>query len=141
MSVILYTKKEVHQKMADAYEELKYVFVLGTIVEKTDEKFYKAMRQLYFCNVATWLYQYGKERAFKPEELAVIDSFDELKGNPDYTKKLHESLSDFTHAWTSLTYNLIANDGTQFIQREAVETIEQLIVVFTMELCDRIRQK
>lgn len=137
MSVILYSKQEVYQQMADAYEELKYVFVFGTDVEKTDVKFYKALRQLYFCNVATYLYQYDHSGFTKPTEY----SFQELQGVPDKSKKAYESLSSFSHAFTSLTYNLIANDGSQFTVLEAIDTIQQLLIVFTMEVCDRLKQK
>ena len=134
MSVILYSKKEVYQQMADAYEELKYVFVFGTDVEKNDLKFYKALRQLYFCNVATYLYQYDNTEP-------ASYSFNELQGIPDKSKKAYESLSSFVHAFTSLTYNLIANDGSQFTVLEAIDIIQQFIIVFTMEVCDRLKQK
>ena len=138
MSVILFNKDEVYQKMADAYEEMKYVFTFGEDQEAKARKFYSNLRKLYYCNVATYMYQYNTEVGRVDGN---FEPFVGLEGKPDMSKKLYESLSNFLDAWSSLQYNLVANDGTHFMAKDVEEFIQGLIEVFSTELCSRIKNK
>jgi hypothetical protein len=77
MSVILFTKEEVYQELADAYEVLKRIL---TYRSENDMKFYKALRWLYFANAATFLCQYHDDTPLSKEELSAVDPFIELEG-------------------------------------------------------------
>src|SRR5690242_5285024 len=109
MSVILYSKEEVYQEMADAYEGLKYL--LHGCWSVDDVKFYKSLRRLYFANVATYLCQYHDDTPLSEAELTSIDGFMFLEGKKDTTLTNLDKVNSFLSAWTGLQYNLTTNDG------------------------------
>lgn len=140
MSVILFSKNQVYQEMADAYEDLKHVLPFSSDREVHTE-FYKSLRRMYFANVATWLCQYHAESPLPEQELLSIDTFQELEGNLTQGKKEYEALNDFIHAWDSLKYNTYTNDGEQYIAKDAYQFIDNLVIKFSTEVIDRMTKR
>ena len=134
MSVILFSKNEVYKTMANAYEDLKHLLVHPG---ENDERFYKALRRLYFANVATFLCQYYDDSPLHPDELTNIDPFQELEGKQTPTRPWRESLHDFLSAWSSLKYNLVTNDGEQYLAKDSYEFMEML----SMWLCRAVLER
>src|SRR5437763_14439337 len=116
MSVILFSKTEVYQDLADAYERLKYLRYNRT--QETYDQFYKALRRLYFANVATYLCQYHDETPLSQEALMHIDPFVSIEGNNRFAGDL-EALAVFLSAWGRVQYNLMTNDGERYRATEA----------------------
>ena len=67
MSVIQFSKDQVFQELADSFEELKDLLFHRNW---KDERFYKALRRLYFANVATYLCQYHDDSPLSVSELS-----------------------------------------------------------------------
>ncbi len=136
MSVILFSKEEVYQPMADAYEGLKHLLRPYQVVD--DEKFYKSLRRLYFANLATYLCQYHDNTHLSESDLKAIDGFVTLEGkhNPDYSNL--ELVNSFISNWRSLAYNLTTNDGEQYIAKEAQEYIEFLVSIFSRKVLEQL---
>ncbi len=134
MSVMLFSKNGVYQMMADAFEELK-----GLLQDHTwkDERFYKALRRLYFANVATFLCQYHDDSPLSKDELTTIDPFQGLEGKPDPSRQQLDSLHGFLSAWNSLKYNLVTNDGEKYLAKDSFDFIEQLAQTFSLEVSKR----
>ncbi len=127
MSVILFDTSEVYLDMADAYEGLKHR--LQTSAD-ADARFYKALRRIYFANVATFLCQYHDDTPLRPEELATISPFQHLGGAAqasvrDTTAALAQH---FLSAWSALTYNLVTNDGEMYRACDSFAHLEALAV-------------
>src|SRR5947208_16967681 len=99
MSVILFSKHEVYQQLADAYEGLKHLRLSQG--KDYDAHFYKSLRRLYFANVATYLCQYHDDSPLEPNELCALDPFQELQGKADIQATDVEELSRFLEAWRS----------------------------------------
>jgi hypothetical protein len=126
MSVILFSRSEVYKEMADSYEGLKACLTRAgySCSENYDYQFYNSLRRLYFANVATFLCQY---HAHTPEDIKniSIDTFADFpKGTPNDHSTILERADVFLQAWSSLQYNLITNDGEQFIPKQAQEFIQ-----------------
>src|SRR5437763_16223722 len=117
MSVILFSKTEVYQDLADAYERLKYLRYNRT--QETYEQFYKALRRLYFANVATYLCQYHDNTSLLAAEAKSIDGFTELQGRCDSVTRKMDLFHKFLCAWRALQYNLVTNDGEKYTPIEA----------------------
>src|SRR5579859_5121000 len=117
MSVILFSRTDQFQKLADVYETIKPT--LGIYWNRTDAEFYNALRRLYFANVATYLCQYHDHTPLLAGELAAIDPFQELKGTPNPNVTVLECAATFLSVWGSLKYNLTTNDGEVY---EATES-------------------
>jgi hypothetical protein len=130
VSVILYQPDEVYQQLANAYEGLKHL-----IDPRTEEKerFYKSLRRLYFANVATYLCQYHDDTPLVKEELGAIGPGFMPKGQSQGRTEI-EDLSEFLHAWASLRYNLITNDGEQYRAQDAYDCINELALFFSREV-------
>src|SRR5215208_2884737 len=92
MSVILFQSTEVYQEMADAFEEIKYLLKYRSW---GDERFYKALRRLYFANVATYLCQYHDDSPLSQEELTAIESFQKLDGKRRLNRTPVQSINAF----------------------------------------------
>jgi len=135
MSVILFSKDEVYQDLADAYERLKYLCFNRS--QEKDNQFYKSLRRLYFANVATYLCQYHDDSALPEEELTHIDTFMELEGKNRFESNL-EALNTFLSAWGSLKYNLITNDGEYYQATEAARTVHDLADLFSREVISQL---
>ena len=137
MSVILFSKSEVYQEMADSYEGLKHlVREYGDAIN--DEKFYKSLRRLYFANVATYLCQYHDDNPLSDEELKSVDTFMEIEGKRNEFKTNTQDLHEFLSAWGSLQYNLVTNDGEEYEAKEAKAYIEKLVRMWTKEIVERV---
>jgi len=136
MSVILFTKSEVFQEMADEYEGLKHLQrVYGNI---DDEKFYKSLRRLYFANVATFLCQYHDDSPISSEELQGIETFQDIEGEKSIVGDNVKRLNRFLDAWNSLQYNLITNDGEKYVAKESEEYIKSLIDLWTKGVLENL---
>ena len=99
MSVILFSKEEVYQELADSYEGLKGILRRRP---EDDERFYKALRRLYFANVAAYLCQYHDDSPLGSDELAGIDPFQDLQGPADPFLSTAEKVARFITALDSL---------------------------------------
>lgn len=126
MSVILFSKKEVYQKMADSYETMSSIYNRHFYIsdpESHKQNFYRSLRRMYFANVATFLCQYHDET---PEtDLSFIDPFTELEGKNHYDyMTIEEGVDQFLQAWSSLEYNTTTNDGEQYIAKEGHEFLK-----------------
>src|SRR5256885_1471752 len=114
MSVILFSKGEVFQELADAYEGLKPLLRPIASQEEEDEEFYLALRRLYFANVATYLCQYHDETPLSAEELQGIDPFVGLQGHTKPLTTKLVMLYTFLSAWGLVKYNLTTNAGETY---------------------------
>lgn len=123
MSVILFNKGEVFQRLADAYEGLKQVIEAS---EEDDKSFYKSLRRLHFANVATYLCQYHDDTLLSDAELAGIDPFISLQGEADPLQSDLEKLNQFIGEWSHLQYNLVTNDGEEYQATTAYEFMNGL---------------
>src|ERR1700738_5287112 len=123
MSVILFSRREVYQELADAYEGLKH---LQDFSEGKNDKFYKSLRRLYFANVATFLCQYHDGTPLLEEELKGIETFAEIEGHPEKGKSSLFYAFQFLYLWGRLKYNLSTNDGEFYEAREAFAYIQEL---------------
>ena len=143
MSVILFSKEEVYQELADSYEGLKSVMRRAHMpfTQEDDAKFYKALRRLYFANVAAYLCQYHDESPLGPDELAEIDPFLDLQGHADPYLSTAEKVARFIGALDRLTYNLATNDGEMFIAKDSFEHLESLARRYAREFFESQRQK
>ena len=110
MSVILFQSTGVYQEMADAYEALQGVL---DSTEAERSRFYKALRRIYFANVATFLCQYHDDTPLPDEELTRIETFQAVEGHMTQLS-LTQAAHQFLQAWMSLKYNLVTNDGEEF---------------------------
>jgi hypothetical protein len=84
MSVILFSPQEVYKDLADSYESLKGFMRLHAYMvfnEEADGKFYKALRRMYYANVACFLCQYHDDTPLGEDELKSISTFQELQGD------------------------------------------------------------
>jgi hypothetical protein len=131
MSVILFEKEEVYQQMADAFEDLKHLLRYRSW---GDGRFYKALRRLYFANVACYLCQYHDDSPLSAEELITIDPFMELTGKKRVERSPVKSASLFLEAWSSLKYNLTTNDGEEYIARDSCAFLDDLAQQFSREV-------
>jgi len=138
VSVILFTKEEVYQDLADAYERLKYLRYDRS--QEKDGQFYKSLRRLYFANVATYFCQYHDDTPLSENELTHIDSFKELQGEDRFTSDL-EALDAFLSAWGRLQYNLVTNDGERYQAKEAFTVIAGLAELFSREVVSNLTKK
>jgi hypothetical protein len=134
MSVILFAKKDVYQEMADAFEDLKRVLAYRSW---SDGVFYKALRRLYFANVAAFLCQYHDDSPLSAKELANIDPFIELTGKRRPERSLIESAHAFLAAWASLKYNLTTNDGEEYKATKSSEFMDGLALSFCSAVLER----
>jgi hypothetical protein len=138
MSVILFSKDDVYQELADAYERLKFLRYNRT--QEKDDQFYKSLRRLYFANVATFLCQYHDDTPLADNELTQIDSFMELEGKNRFKSDL-EALNAFLSAWGRLQYNLVTNDGEYYQAKEACKVIADLAEFFSSEVVRNLTTK
>ena len=125
MSVILFDPSDVYQEMADAYEGLKHRL---PATEQADARFYKALRRIYFANVATFLCQYHDDTPLRPEELCAISPFQHLAGDARAGDRATaaEQAEQFCSAWARLTYNLVTNDGEMYHACDSFALLEAL---------------
>jgi len=137
MSVILFTKSEVFQTMADSYEGLKQ-YMRGhysTFTEEYDSQFYMALRRLYFANVACFLCQYHDDTPLGVDELSAIETFaEDMTGKPELGLTPLQQASKFLQAWGSLKYNLVTNAGEWFIAQKSFDFINDLAVRYSYAL-------
>lgn len=133
MSVILFSKSDVYQDLANMYEGLKR-HIQATSDE--DYKFYKSLRRLYFANVATFLCQYHDDSPLSKDELQEIDPFIDLQGKAIPGMSLLEKLNLFLGSWGSLQYNLVTNDGEMYQGKEAYEYINYLALRLSREVVE-----
>ena len=134
MSVILFESTEVYQDMADAYEGLKW-HLRGRV---TDEGFYKALRRLYFANVAAYLCQYHDDSPLSPDELQAISPFQTLDPNPEvgFSRTSPQLAQQFLAAWSHLKYNLVTNDGECYQARDSFELLDALALALAESVLD-----
>ena len=135
MSVILFSSSNdsVFAEMARSYEHLKSF--TGA------HNFYKALRRLYFANVACFLCQYHDESPLGQEELLSIETFtnmDCLKSGPILPPG--EAVNTFLEAWGSLNYNLCTNDGEFYKPLESHELITNLAQSYGRALASSITE-
>ena len=126
MSVILFSKNEVYRIMANSYETLagvynRHFFISDPLVKR--DNFYRALRRIYFANVACFLCQYHDDTPEKNLD-SFIDSFQELEGKLE-SISLAEAVNNFLQAWSSLNYNLVTNDGEKFIAKDSYELLNE----------------
>ncbi len=136
MSVILFSKAEVFQDLANAYERLKSRLIFHNAEE--DYKFYKSLRRLYFANVATYLCQYHDDTPLNDNELQAIETFSEIQGKANPLLSEVEALHIFLSAWGSLRYNLVTNDGERYEAKEAYECITSLALTFSRSIIETL---
>jgi hypothetical protein len=108
--------------MASAYMALKH-HLLDT--EDDTNRFYKALRRMYFANVATYLCQYHDDSRLSEKELLSIDTCQEISAEVKESG-IMENVRAYLRAWGSLKYNTITNDGEQYIARESYEYLQGL---------------
>ncbi len=135
MSVILFSKQEVYQDLADAYERLKYL--RKTLTQEKDGQFYKSLRRLYFANVAAYLCQYHDDSPLSKAELTHIDPFMALNGKNRFQSDL-AAFHAFLTAWGRLQYNLITNDGEHYQAKEAFSVLTDLAEFFSREVVSNL---
>jgi Ser/Thr protein kinase RdoA (MazF antagonist) len=125
MSVILFDPSDVYQEMADAYEGLKHRLHADAAA---DARFYKALRRIYYANVATFLCQYHDDTPLTPDELGAISPFQTVAGDARAggRRTPAELARQFLSAWSLLTYNLVTNDGEMYRACESFEQLEAL---------------
>jgi Ser/Thr protein kinase RdoA (MazF antagonist) len=138
MSVILFEKTEVYQELANSFEELKHLF---TSRSWGDEQFYKALRRLYFANVATFLCQYHDNTPLSENELTALDPFQQLDGKRTLNRPIAESAYRFLAAWSSLKYNLCTNDGEKYQARESYAFVESLALRISQEVLEVLQNQ
>jgi hypothetical protein len=129
MSVILFNKNEIYQDMADAYESLKeFMRAMGyrSFSQDDDTKFSKALRRLYFANVASFLCQYHDDTPEKGDISQLIDPFVDVQGHSLPELSPAELIWSFTKDLQSLEYNLCTNDGGVFVEQASLEYIKDL---------------
>jgi hypothetical protein len=136
MSVILFSKSEVYQELANAYEGLKHL--LRPYGEIEDAKFYKSLRRLYYANVATYLCQYHDDTPLLESELKSIDTFQEISGVVDTYSLDEVRLYRFVSAWNSLQYNLTTNDGEVYQAKESSEYLTSLVDQWTRRVLESL---
>jgi len=139
MSVILFsTNGEVYTTMAQSYEELKSFTTaktFRTFSSDDDNTFYKALRQIYFANVACYLCQYHSDTPLSKDTLASIETFEAFKKPTGSSGKSPQSLvNDFVDAWGLLDYNLCTNDGELYKAVNSYNYIEALAQYYTRAL-------
>jgi hypothetical protein len=141
VSVILFSKAEVYQTMADSYEGLKHLLRPFYTVEDEESKFYTSLRRLYFANVAAYLCQYHDEPPLSKEELQAIDPFLEIQGQAQPNRTSLTNLAAFLKAWASLRYNLTTNAGEQYKPCEAFAYMEGLARRLTEAVVEQLVQE
>jgi hypothetical protein len=119
------------QELADSFEELKTLLPHRSW---SDDRFYKALRRLYFANVATYLCQYHDDSPLSATELSAIEPFVELTGRKTPGRPLENSAHAFLEAWSDLKYNLRTNDGEQYTARDSYEFMEYLALWIAKEV-------
>jgi hypothetical protein len=131
MSVILFSKREVYQTMANAFEDLKNLILFNYELEDT---FYKALRRIYFANVAAYLCQYHDDTPLTAEDWSRIDPFIDLRGVGNPTRPVMVALHDFFSSWGSIKYNCTTNDGELYRAKESYTFMENLAIT----LCELV---
>lgn len=124
MSVRLFSRTDDFQPLADAYETLKPL--LGSQWSGTNEQFYKALRRLYFANVATYLCTYHDDTPLSEDELTAIEPFQELKGQPKANATPLACAYEFMRVWGQLKYNLITTDGEEYVATHSHQFMNRL---------------
>ena len=129
MSVILFSShKDVFSTMAQSYEGLKEFTLIGAYLcfdAYTDYRFYKALRRLYFANVACYLCQYHDDTPLPPSDLQRIETFADFKApQPDRSATYEEMIQAFLSAWSAVKYNLRTNDGEFYKAIDSFDHIE-----------------
>jgi hypothetical protein len=134
MSVILFEPSEVYQDLADAYEGLKW----HLRDRVTDNEFYKALRRLYFANVATYLCQYHDDSPLSADELRAISPFQTLAGDrhAGFVQTSPQLARQFLAAWSRLKYNLVTNDGECYQARDSFELLDALALSLAESVLD-----
>src|SRR5262249_12789464 len=126
--------QEVYKDLADSYESLKGFmrhYACMTFNEEADGKFYKALRRMYYANVACFLCQYHDDTPLNEKELTSISTFQELpEAEQDWTKPVEYHLHRFLLAWGSLCYNLVTNDGEEYRAQESYRYIQALVILY-----------
>ena len=120
MSVILFNSTGVYQDMADAYETLRRLL---SVTDEERHKFYKALRRIYFANVATFFCQYHDDTPLRDEELARIETFQGVEGTVTWLSTMRAA-EQFLRAWMALKYNLVTNDGEEFRATDSYAYLE-----------------
>jgi hypothetical protein len=125
MSVILFDPSEVYEEMADAYAGLKYRLHADADAEA---RFSKALRRIYYANVATFLCQYHDDTPLSDDELQAISTFQTLTPNPAVGRDCTdvELAHHFLAAWSLLNYNLMTNDGECYQARDSIAFLDAL---------------
>ncbi|SRR6266496_1053973 len=136
MSVILFSKDDLYQDLANAYERLKHHLI--TQNDDEDYKFYNSLRRLYFANVATYLCQYHDDTPLPAGDLQAIETFSQIQGKANPRLSEVEALHIFLHAWGSLQYNLVTNDGERYEATEACEFIASLASIFSRRVIETL---
>src|SRR5947209_7014216 len=122
MSVILFRPCEVYREMASAYTAL--IHHLHDTEDDTN-RFYKALRRMYFANVAAYLCQYHDDSPLSEKDLLEIDTFQDLSATVEESGIL-ENVRMYLKAWGSLKYNTVTNDGECYIARDSYEYLQDL---------------
>jgi len=122
MSVILFDIAEVYQEMATAYEGLKHM-----LYQSEDDRvaFYKALRRMYFANVAAYLCQYHDDSPLSDKELASIDTVQDIPTHPS-PAGVNELARLYIRAWRSLKYNTVTNDGESFRAEDSYQLLQSI---------------
>ena len=122
MSVILFNVTEVYQELATAYEGLKHSLHQTS---EDRERFYRALRRMYYANVATYLCQYHDDTPLDGDELTAIDTVQNIP-----TRVAPHSNAEcaqlYLRAWGSLKYNTMTNDGEVYKAEDSYELLQSL---------------
>ncbi len=139
MSVILFSSSDdIYSTLSRSYEGLKDFttqYTYRTFSQDDDYRFYKALRRLYFANVACFLCQYHDDSPLPPAELQGIETFTNFQlGQRDIHMSNQKLVKEFFDAWGSLKYNLCTNDGELYKAIDSYEYMEGLAASYARAL-------
>jgi hypothetical protein len=122
MSVILFSVHDVYADMATAYEGLKHPL---HETANDEQRFYKALRRMYYANVAAYLCQYHGDKPLSEQELTSIDTVQHIAARKA-PLSVTECARMYLHAWGALKYNTVTNDGEVYRAEDSYALLESL---------------
>lgn len=126
MSVILFCKSEVFQKMANAYASLSH-YMLNAHPEEYNQEFYDSLCYLHYANIAAYMATYAKGEGQIGDLVKGAEFFTEIQGKRSFEVHPIEELAELMGAWSHLQYNLVTNGGEMFIPRKAFDFVQATI--------------
>ena len=122
MSVMLLNITGVYQDMATAYAGLKQALHQTA---DDEQRFYRALRRMYYANVAAFLCQYHDDTPLSEDKLTSIDTVQHIPSE-DPSIRVQDCAQLYLEAWWSLKYNTVTNDGEVYKAEDSYALLQAL---------------